>query len=171
MLWGENREKVAVTGHWTQDTWLEPPVTYHWTITTWQPLALTILYVHFIFSARQDVVSISCLVQSYCDVASRISSVFQLSLKLGIAGTSCLTQIWEQFSRSFMSDRGKIVQSSMRRNIEKSASLHSLRSLPTTTLASLSLMWADFGLGLAAQDWYCLQLVDMAVTRSVSLSC
>ena len=128
----------------------------HWAMTTRQPLSLTILYVHFISSARKDVASISYLVHSYCDVASRISSLFQLCLKLGRHRYIMPHTI---VSRSFVGDSGKIAQSSLRRNTEKSASLHSLRSLPTTTLSSHSM--GRFGLGLATQDWYCPQLIDI----------
>ena len=60
-----------------------------------------------------------------------------------------LTQMWKQLSRSFHeSDSGKIVWSSMWKKIEESASSPSLRSLPTTTLAWLSLVWLHLWLGL-----------------------
>ena len=80
-----------------------------------------------------------------------------------------LTQMWKQLSWSFHeSDSGKIAWSSMWKKIEESASSLSLRSLPTTTLACLNLMWLHLWLGLTMQDWGCLQLIDMALMRTAS---
>ena len=60
---------------------------------------------------------------------------------------------WKQLSRSFHErDSRKIAWSSMWKKIKESASSPMLRSLPTTTLAWLSLMWLHLWLGLTMQD-------------------
>ena len=62
------------------------------------------------------------------------------------------TASWSFVTVSAVSVNGKIVWSSVWRKIEESAIMPLLRSLPTTMLACLSLVWPELGLGLAMQD-------------------
>ena len=92
--------------------------------------------------------SVTCLQNSFCQFVfvqkgvGRIH-VYYMCRQVYILGIHIMPHAHENTLVICDSDSGKIAWSSVCWNIEKSANLASLRSLPTLTVACLSLVWPD----------------------------